>query len=253
MSLRAFGLKFWLRPYARQFLKDLKRPKRVQDRVLSQLTSQLSGTKYGLLFNVKGGDNYEQYCKKVPIVTYDKLKHWIDRQRTHESNILVNEPVVRYAFSGDKQSFPYTRSLERSFYRLFAIKAANTALNSKNIEPILAHYKSRWTQQPTPFPHSLLHDQPLHVEGPLMVKLQQSDAMLPLLSEVFYEFMSADKSVLRVHEIEAGKIYDLIISQKSGLYRYHIGIRVLASEPFRNTPSFQVIHDSNSDFRQALS
>jgi hypothetical protein len=249
----AYGLKFWLWPYRRQFTSDLKSPKACQDRLLSQIIYKLSNTKYGLLFNVNRRDSYEEFSKKVPVVSYEKLRHWIDRQKNHETNILVDEPVTKYALLDDHKILPYTKSLENSFYRLFAIQLAHAKLAGLNLESILSHYKSHWSGKPTNFPDSLLDPaQPYKLEAPLLVKVPQSPDLLPLLSEVFFEFADQNKKILRLHELEGNTEYSVIISQKSGLYRYQTGLSVLTSVPFKQTPSFQVLHDSYSNLRQTL-
>ncbi len=253
VPLLAYGLKCWLWPYRARFTSDLKHPKKRQDHLLTQIIYKLSNTKYGLLFNVNRGDAYTEFSKKVPIVSYDKLKHWIDRQKNHESNILVDEPVTRYTFFQDSKLLPYTKSLENSFYRLFAIQLASAKLAELDIQSVIAHYKSHWSGTPTAFPDSLLSpSQPYTLEGPLMVKLPQTANLLPLLSEVFFEFADKNKKIWRLHELEGNTEYDVIISQKSGLYRYQVGLSVLTAAPFKKTPSFQVIHDSHSDFRQTV-
>lgn len=203
VPLLAYGLKYWLWPYRRQFASDLKSPKACQDRLLAQITYKLSNTKYGHLFNVNKRDTYAEFSKKVPIVSYEKLKHWIDRQKNHESNILVDEPIVRYTFVHGTKLLPYTKSLESSFYRLFAIQLANAKLAELDIESVISHYKSHWSGAPTAFPDSLLApSQPYKLEAPLLVKLPQNDNLLPLLSEVFFEFSDKNRKIWRLHELE---------------------------------------------------
>ncbi|MEI6790791.1 MAG: GH3 auxin-responsive promoter family protein [Myxococcaceae bacterium] len=245
VPLLAYGLKFWLWPYRSRFIFNLKSPKRAQDRVLRQIINSLSHTKYGLLFNVHRSDTYAEFSKKVPVVSYDKLKHWIDRQKAHESNILVNETIVRYRYVSGTKLLPYTKSLEASFYRLFAIQFANAKLSELDIPSALSYYQSHWSRNPETFPETLLSPgQPHRLEAPLLVKLPQHPDFLPLLSEVFFEFSDKDKKIWRLHELEENTEYEIIISQKSGLYRYKVGLTVLTSALFKKTPSFQVLHDS---------
>ncbi|MEI6806210.1 MAG: GH3 auxin-responsive promoter family protein [Myxococcaceae bacterium] len=251
VPLLAYGLKFWLWPYRLQFISHLKSPKRTQDRVLRQIVNNLSHTKYGLLFNVNSRDSYTEFSKKVPVVTYDKLKHWIDRQKSHESNILVNESITQYTYVHGTKLLPYTKSLEGSFFRFFAIQLANSKLSDLDIQSVFDCYKSYWSGKPISFPKTLLSpNQPYKLEAPLLIKLPQSPSLLPLLSEVFFEFADKDKKIWRLHELQGNTEYDVIISQKSGLYRYQVGLSVLTCEFFKKTPSFQVLHDSYSDFGQ---
>lgn len=241
-SLIVYGLKAWLWPYRRRYLSNLKHPLDSQERILSQIINKLVNTKYGLLFNVTRKDTYSEFCKKVPIVSYEKLKHWIERQKSHETNILVDEPVMRYEYIQDSSLIPYTKSLENSFYQLFAIQLASAQLPTENMADVLAFYKAHWSGSPGPLPKSLLTPlQSEQTQAPIFVKLPECSNFLPLLTEVFFEFLDSNKTVFRLHEIELGQKYSLVITQKSGLYRYKMGINVKVCEFFKNTPSFQVI------------
>lgn len=207
----------WLTRYL--FTYELGRPQKRQNRLFKNIVSKLANTQYGLLFNIHSNDSYAEFSKKAPIVSYEKLKHWIERQKTHESNILVDERVSHYVIFQDSKLLPYTKSLEKSFQKLAVIQ--------KNPE---SNY----------------------LEAPLFVSLPPCPNLLPLLSEVFFEFSDKNKKIFRLHELEENTEYDVIISQKSGLYRYQTGLHVLACTSFKKTPSFQVLHDSYFDLRQAL-
>ena len=210
-KFKNYALKTWLWPYRAGFSYDLAHPKERQDRLLTQITNRLAGTKYGLLFNASSGDKYAAFAKKIPIVTYEKLKHWIDRQKTYESNILVNEPVTRYLFLRENALIPCTKSLDQSFYRQFAVQTAFADPRTLDSDQAWKQYKSYWTSNLSESPTSMW------VEGPLLVNIPGHKHFFPMLSEVFFEFSDPEKNIFRVHELEPGKSYDFIISQKSGL------------------------------------
>lgn len=212
-------MSYWSWFLRHQFFSELQYPQKRQDRLLKKIITQLSDTQYGLLFNICQQDTYAEFAKKIPVITYEKLRHWIERQKKLETNILVNEPVTHYVIFQDSRLIPYTKSLEKSFRRLYAIQETTTSD---------------------------------YLEAPLFVKIPQSDYLLPLLSEVFFEFTDQHKKIFRLHELELGIEYDVMISQKSGLYRYQTGLHVLACDLCKKTPRFQVLHDSYSDLRQAL-
>ena len=214
-------MSYWSWLHQQLFLFALKRPKKRQERVLKKIINNIASTKYGLLFNVHSSDRYDEFSAKVPIVSYDKLKHWIDRQKNHESNILIDERVTRYVVLPDSKILPYTQSLEKSFRKLLAIQP--DAQNN-------------------------------YLEAPLFVQIPQNPNLLPMLTEVFFEFSNANKKIFRLHELKKNQEYEVIISQKAGLYRYKTGIHVLTCSATKKTKtfSFQVLHDLYSDLRQTL-
>jgi hypothetical protein len=78
-------------------------------------------------------------------------------------------------------------------------------------------------------------------ESPITVPLWQASAPVPLVTDVFLEFAGDDGSVRRLHEIETGGRYDLIITQRSGLARYRIGDRVEVVGRFRSVPTLRFV------------
>lgn len=86
-------------------------------------------------------------------------------------------------------------------------------------------------------PHVMLQGKGLlATEAPLTVPLWQAPAPVPLIDEVVFEFEDEKGNVMNLGEVQQGKAYELIISQKGGLLRYRIGDRVLVSGQFLNTP-----------------
>ncbi|MBH1988689.1 MAG: GH3 auxin-responsive promoter family protein [Myxococcaceae bacterium] len=221
-----------------RFLANLNKPIAAQDLVLSQIVTCLSNTKYGLLFNINRRDPYPELIQKLPLVSYEKLKHWILRQQNSLSDLLVNESVIRYELIKDNSIVPYTKSLIRSFYQSFSIQLVSTPQEELDLDGCLNYYRSYCSGGTSSFPFQAA---PYFVEGPLFVKIKGSPGLLPLVSEVFFEFQSASKSILRLHEVCEGDTYELVITQKSGLYRYRTGIRVRVGALFRKTPTFEVL------------
>ncbi len=67
---------------------------------------------------------------------------------------------------------------------------------------------------------------------------------VPLLNEVFFEFEAPDDEqghIYRLHELEVGQPYSIIISQKGGLYRYRVGDRIRVTHTHRNTPCLEFL------------
>ncbi|MCI0486268.1 MAG: GH3 auxin-responsive promoter family protein [Blastocatellia bacterium] len=76
----------------------------------------------------------------------------------------------------------------------------------------------------------------LATEAPLTLPLIEAGGFVPLPSEVFYEFLDTDGNVSLMSELEAGREYEILLTQKGGLYRYRIGDRVRVTHYYRSTP-----------------
>jgi hypothetical protein len=114
-------------------MNDLRRPQEAQRRLLGKLISSLSDTEYGRSYKIRADDDYDTFASKLPIVTYDELSLWIDRQQNTEGKALVSEPVLFYektsGSSGAAKFIPYTRSLKASFNRMFLIWLSDLLTN----------------------------------------------------------------------------------------------------------------------------
>lgn len=81
----------------------------------------------------------------------------------------------------------------------------------------------------------------LATEAPMTIPLIEASGCVPVLDEVFFEFEDQQGKIHRLHEIEMGVVYSIIISQKGGLYRYRIGDRVRVSHSYKNTPCLEFL------------
>jgi hypothetical protein len=81
----------------------------------------------------------------------------------------------------------------------------------------------------------------LATEAPMTMPYTPATGFVPLPSEVFYEFLDADGRVFRLHELEAGQAYEIVLSQKGGLSRYRIGDRVRVTHFYLNSPCLEFI------------
>lgn len=108
-----------------RFKGQLACPARVQQDLLKDLIRNLSATEYGRSLGVREGGDYETFSRKTPVAGYDQIGHWIERQKGREGKVIVSEPVLFYerssGSSGPAKYVPYTRSLKRSFNRMFSI------------------------------------------------------------------------------------------------------------------------------------
>ncbi len=395
------ALRALLRPSLNGFKRELRLPREAQSRLLEKLIAGLSKSEYGRAHGVKAADDYETFAARVPVVAYDDLSQWIERQQNEEKNILVAEPVLFYektsGSAGAAKLIPYTASLKASFNRMFLLWLGDllergprleTGKTFLSISPVAcenkptargrkigleddAEYLSLWakwllepflavpgsikkirdtglfrralatmliaaddleivsiwnptlleslmnfaeqqgetiiedlkrgrldcenlsfefkrasvarlellTEKPVRwaevwprlkliscwasanaersaqrikerFPNAMVQGKGLlATEAPMTAPLIEARGFVPLISEVFYEFEDDSGKLMLLDELEEGRDYDLIISQKGGLYRYRIGDTVRVTHFYERAPclEFQGRSDAVSD------
>src|SRR5205823_5797707 len=84
-------------------------------------------TEYGRQYAITGRESYREFRERVPIVDYDDLAPWIERQASRGGPVVTPEPPLVYeqtsGSSGRQKLIPYTRSLLASFNACFVIWA----------------------------------------------------------------------------------------------------------------------------------
>ena len=382
-----------LRLLFEEFMLTLQRPRQAQDRLLQKLVSDLAATEYGRSLGVKAGDGRDEFRRRVPLVNYDDLSDWVERQKRHEGAVLVGEPVLFYektsGSSGAAKYIPYTRSLKNSFNRMFLVwlydllangprlrsgktfisvspafrqkertarglrvgldddseylngwaqlllkpffvlppavralqdpaefKRAVAALlvaeerlevisvwNPSFLEILLDHIRadrevlvddlqrgavelegmslrfvrpgaerlalvkadppdwrliwpqlkliSCWTSAQAEaaaarvralFPATLLQGKGLlATEAPMTLPLLAARGFVPLPGEIFYEFLDEAGRLSLLHELEAGREYEIVVTQSGGLSRYRVGDRVRVTHFYQAVPCLEFI------------
>ncbi|MBV6623478.1 MAG: GH3 auxin-responsive promoter family protein [Rivularia sp. (in: Bacteria)] len=92
------------------------------------------------------------------------------------------------------------------------------------------------------FPNVLVQGKGLlATEAPMTIPLISAKGCVPLLNEVFFEFIDESGFVHQLHQLKQGDTYEMIISQKGGLYRYRIGDRVRFTHSYLNTPCLEFV------------
>lgn len=92
------------------------------------------------------------------------------------------------------------------------------------------------------FPNVLVQGKGLlATEAPMTIPLIPAKGCVPVLNEVFFEFLDESGFVYQLHQLKRGNTYEMIISQKGGFYRYRIGDRVRFTHSYRNTPCLEFI------------
>jgi hypothetical protein len=92
------------------------------------------------------------------------------------------------------------------------------------------------------FPNVLVQGKGLlATEAPLTIPLIPAQGCVPMLNEVFFEFEDEAGKIYGLHELEKDGVYEIILSQKGGLYRYRIGDRIRVTHFYLNTPCLQFL------------
>lgn len=116
------GLQAYTNPLAKRFYTALAEPQAVQERVLATLVSGISKTDYGLHHGIKTISDFKTKC---PIITYEDIADWMNRQRESEKNVLVPGKVSFYektsGSTGPQKYIPYTKALRQSFTQMFLL------------------------------------------------------------------------------------------------------------------------------------
>jgi GH3 auxin-responsive promoter len=87
------------------------------------------------------------------------------------------------------------------------------------------------------FPGVLLQGKGLlATEAPLTMSLIAASGFAPLPSEVFYEFLDEHGRIFLLHELQEEEEYEVILTQKGGLFRYRIGDRVRVTGFYMGSP-----------------
>ena len=122
----------------RAFLRALDHCRASQDAVLRDIVRRTSRTEYGRAHRVDPRDGYAAFAAKLPVVTYDDLQPWIDRQIAAEDRQLVDEPVLFYERTSGSTAasklIPCTRALRRSFHRMFLVWLEDLLRNGPRLE-----------------------------------------------------------------------------------------------------------------------
>jgi hypothetical protein len=79
----------------------------------------------------------------------------------------------------------------------------------------------------------------LATEAPMTMPLIAAQGFVPMVSDVFFEFLDEQKNLKLLHELETGQEYEIVLTQRGGLYRYRIGDRVRVSKFYRATPCLE--------------
>ena len=95
----------------------------IQEQVFKRLIDKAASTEWGKKYDYASIKDYAQFCKRVPVQTYEEVKPWVERIRQGEQNLLWPGNTVWFAKSSgttnDKSKFiPVTSdSIQDTHYR----------------------------------------------------------------------------------------------------------------------------------------
>ena len=95
----------------------------IQEQVFKRLIDKAAPTEWGKKYDYASIKDYAQFCKRVPVQTYEEVKPWVERIRQGEQNLLWPGNTVWFAKSSgttnDKSKFiPVTSdSIQDTHYR----------------------------------------------------------------------------------------------------------------------------------------
>lgn len=125
--LAAATLKLLSRRRANDFFRALNNPAGAQTSLLSTLVQASCRTEYGRTLGLEPDDGLEAFRAKVPLVTYEVLAPWIDRQRRTVAKSILAEHIRCFektsGSSGAAKYIPYNTELMHTFQSMFQIWA----------------------------------------------------------------------------------------------------------------------------------
>jgi hypothetical protein len=87
----------------------------------------------------------------------------------------------------------------------------------------------------------------LATEAPMTVPLcQLQRGAVPLVQDVYFEFIDAAKKIHLLHQLVLGETYEIVISHMGGFIRYHVGDKVRVEGYIEATPVLEFIGRSGN-------
>ncbi|MGZ5093003.1 MAG: GH3 auxin-responsive promoter family protein [Burkholderiales bacterium] len=121
MPERSAAFRNELSGQAARFRRLLVDPAQAQGRQLRSILDANAACAYGKRYGFASIEDYAEYRRRVPVVTYEDLRADIDRLAEGEQGLLTAEPVIAFeetgGSSGGAKLIPYTRSGLDAFRR----------------------------------------------------------------------------------------------------------------------------------------
>ncbi len=144
--------------YLNPFIKAAGKPRKIQDKVLSEILNANRTTEFGKEHEFSTIGSYREYARKVPIQDYETLRPLIDRQMATGSLVLTTGKPVMYAVTSGTTGRPkyipvYSRTLkqyrqEQSLYALLQYRSSARGMTGRTLamaSPAVEGYCSEGT------------------------------------------------------------------------------------------------------------
>lgn len=106
-------------PAAGRLRAALENPRAAQERVRRRLGDAMAGTAYGRHLGLGSADDWD----RVPLVDYDQLSPWIERQKVSRERVLTPDPALFWERTSGSTApakfIPYTAPLRQAFTEMF--------------------------------------------------------------------------------------------------------------------------------------
>ena len=203
-------------PLVWRFRCQCRNPRLAQQRVRRRIAGSISKTDYGKHFGVVDAKSFRS---ELPIVDYDELRPWLDRQRVTENNVIVPERVLIYektsGSSGASKYIPYNKAIRWSFTKMFLLWAADVARAIKGFGAGRLYFSvspSFGEREETEQGKQVgLEDDTAYLSGPVRVLMNSFFVQSPPKSdmrtpEAFKE--SVSKRLLKAHDLESISVWN---------------------------------------------
>lgn len=81
----------------------------------------------------------------------------------------------------------------------------------------------------------------LATEAPLSMPWIAAKGCVPLLEDIYFEFIDKNKNIFKLHELQIDSVYEVLITTPGGLIRYQLGDLVKVTHFYQSTPCFEFI------------
>lgn len=176
-------------PVRRSEARALANPGHAQEALRQELTRAAARTAYGQSLGLEGNEDLAAFRAKVPLVTYEALEPWIERQRQSDQPIIAPDRVKFFettsGSSGNKKLVPYTAALQRSMTRMFLLWASDLLEHGPRLETGLSYFSVSprfHVPQPAGGTPIGVEDDRDYLEGPTRVLLEKLLVMVPGLA-----------------------------------------------------------------------
>ena len=203
-------------PLVWRFRYQCRHPRLAQQRVQRRIAGSISKTGYGKHYGVVDAKSFRS---GLPIVDYDELRPWLERQRVTEDRAIVSERVLIYektsGSSGASKSIPYNRRIQWSFTKMFLLWAADVARAVKGFGEGRLYFSvspSFGEREQTEQGKQVgLEDDTAYLSRPVRVLMDSFFVQSPPKSEMgtpdaFKE--SVSKCLLKTHDLESISVWN---------------------------------------------